>query len=111
MPQPLANLAGNHYKKPVLTKPTKTRDMMTERPKTPTYVAFYILFSPDTWRLVMGFVAAVLLVPRIAPPELSTTGRIMLYVMVAAIGWAATAKPAAWVTGLVKKLFLGNKRP
>lgn len=83
---------------------------MTQRPKTPTYFVFYLLFATDTWRLLAGFVSAVLLVPHIAPPDLATPGRVLLYVMVAAIGWAATAKPAQWITALLKKLVLGNRR-
>lgn len=84
---------------------------MPERPKTPTYFVFYLLFSPDTWQLLAGFVAAVLLVPKIAPTDIGTPGRIMLYVMVLAIGWAATAKPAQWITAALKKYLLGDRQP
>ena len=84
---------------------------MTKRPKTPTYFAFYLLFSPDTWRILAGFVAAVLIVPHIAPPDVATAGRVMLYVMVAAIGWAGTAAPARWITTSLKKWLLGERHP
>lgn len=49
---------------------------------------------------------AVILVPRIASPEVSVAGRAMLSVMITAIGWAATAVPARWITGWLKKAIL-----
>jgi hypothetical protein len=84
---------------------------MPQRPKTPTYYVFYLLFSQDTWRLLAGFIAALLLVPNIAPADIGRPGRIMLYVMVLAIGWAATAKPAQWITTALKKYLLGDRHP
>lgn len=84
---------------------------MPQRPKTPTYYVFFLLFSPDTWRILAGFVIAVLLVPGITPAGVAMPGRIMLYVMVAAIGWAGTGKPAQWVTTALKKWLLGDRQP
>jgi hypothetical protein len=80
------------------------------RPKTPTYLVFYVLFSTDAWRIAMGFVLSVLGTPHLAPAELSPAGRAMLYVMVAAIGWTITGVPARWITRNLKKAFLGNDR-
>ena len=88
---------------------------MTKRPDkrflTPAYILFYLVFSPDFWRIVAGFLLAVFLTPSFAPPDLSPAGRAVLYVMVAAIGWAVTAKPGKWIAGKVKELALGNSRP
>jgi len=86
---------------------------MTHSPKrtsSPAYWFFYLLFWPDTWRIFMGVAASALLVPVIAPPDLTPGGRVVLYVMVAAIGWAVSAIPAGWITGLLKKLILGDNR-
>ena len=83
---------------------------MPERPKTPTYFVFFILFHPDTWRILFGFCVSILLTPRIAPPDLAIPGRVMLYVMLAAMGWAIFGKPAAWITGGLKKWLLGDVR-
>lgn len=82
----------------------------SNRPKTPTYLVFYLLFSTDFWRIVMGVVASILATPRIVPPDFSAAGRAMLYVMVAAIAWTITAVPARWIARGVKKAFLGNRR-
>ena len=82
---------------------------MPKRPITPTYIAFYILFFPDTWRILAGAGLSVLLVPQIDAPNLSPAGRAMLYVMVSGIGWAITASPARWLTRWLKTLILGGK--
>ena len=85
-------------------------DKRPGRPKTPTYYIFYLLFSTDVWRIAMGFGLSVLATPYLAPPEMAATGRAMLYVMVAAIGWTITAAPARWITGSLKRFILGERR-
>ena len=79
-----------------------------ERKSSPVYWFFYLLFWPDTWRILMGIAASVLLAPLIAPPGLTPGGRVMLYLMLAAIGWAATGIPAGWIVSGLKKLLLGR---
>ena len=81
---------------------------MTDRPRTPTYYVFFILFHPDAWRILFGFVFSMLLTPQVAPPDLATPGRLMLYMMLAAIGWAISGIPARWITRTLKKVLLGN---
>jgi hypothetical protein len=75
---------------------------------TPTYVVFYILFSPDTWRILIGVILSVLVTPHILPSDLSVFGRVLIYLMVAAIGWALSGKPSFWITSVLKKTILGN---
>jgi hypothetical protein len=77
---------------------------------TPGYIFFYVLFSADTWRILMGIIAAWLLVPSIAPPEMGTGGRTMLYIMSAAIGYAASGVPARGITRILKKRILGGRQ-
>ncbi len=81
---------------------------MTDKPKTPTYFVFFILFHPDAWRILFGFVFSMLLTPQIVPPDLTTPGRMMLYMMLAVIGWAVFGIPAKWITRALKKGLLGN---
>jgi len=80
----------------------------SRRPKTPTYLAFYVLFAPDTWRIVGGVIIALLLAPQIVRPDMSLAGRTMIYVMVAGIGWAVCGKPAQWIAAGLKKVILGK---
>jgi hypothetical protein len=88
---------------------TDLQKKMPDRPKKPTYYVFYLLFSTDTWRIAMGVVLALLATPHIAPPEMSTAGRAMLYVMVTAIGWTLSGAPARWITRALKKTVLGDR--
>ena len=62
----------------------------TRRPVTPAYVFFYLLFSTDTWRLFFGGVLAALAMPHVAPPTLTVAGKVVLTIMLVAIGWALT---------------------
>lgn len=82
-----------------MNKPIKRR-------LTPAYIIFYILFWPDTWRILIGLLAAVLFTPHILPADMATAGRAMLYVMVTVIGWALSNKPAVWITTQLKKMIL-----
>ncbi len=84
---------------------------MAKRPITPSYIIFYILFSTDAWRILAGILLSYILTPGILRPDLGAPGIVMLYIMVAAIGWALTAVPARWLTSGLKKLFLGDKAP
>jgi hypothetical protein len=78
---------------------------------TPGYVFFYILFWPDTWRIVIGIAAACLLAPRIGYPDLGKLGTGAIYVMLASIGYAFSSSPARWISDRLKKLILKDKRP
>lgn len=84
---------------------------MAKRPVTPAYVIFFILFSPDTWRIVMGIIVAVLLVPHIVKPDMTMPARAVLYIMVATIGYAGSGLPARGFTKFLKRLILGDRRP
>lgn len=77
-----------------------------KRPLTPAYVIFFILFWPDTWRILTGVLMALLITPYILPADLGLGGSAMLYVMIAAIGWALSGRPAGWITTKLKWLIL-----
>ena len=80
--------------------------LVGKRPLTPTYIFFYILFWPDTWRIVIGVAAALILVPRILPSEQSVLRLGMVYVMIACIGYALSSAPAGGITRGFKRLLL-----
>ena len=82
----------------------------SNRPKTPTYLVFYLLFSPDFWRILLGVAVSIVATPHLAPMNMAAAGRAMLYVMVAAIGWTITAAPARWISRAMKTLIIGDRR-
>ncbi len=79
-----------------------------KRPLTVTYIIFYILFAPDTWRILGGFLLAVVFAPYVVKHDMALVGRTMLYVMVAAMGWAICGKPAQWIAAGLKRVFLSK---
>ena len=87
---------------------------MGKRRLTPAYVFFYLLFWPDTWRILIGVAAAILLTPLLLPSEESVLRLGMVHVMIASIGYAASSKPARGISGGFKRLLLkegpGNRR-
>ena len=84
---------------------------MQKRPLTFNYILFYILFLPDSWQVLIGVAVAYFFAPRAAAPETGPIGRIMLYVMIATIGYAASRLPARGITRVIKKLILGDRQP
>jgi hypothetical protein len=74
---------------------------------SPLYVAFYILFSPDTWRVLFGVVIATFATPRIMgmTDQITELGRYMLFVMLTGIGWVIFARPARWIAARLQRLF------
>ena len=84
---------------------------MQKRPLTFSYIFFYILFLPDSWQVLIGIAAAFIFAPLAFTPETGQLGRIMLYVMIATIGYAASRLPARGITRVIKKLILGDRQP
>ncbi|MBC2713468.1 MAG: hypothetical protein HGJ94_21450 [Desulfosarcina sp.] len=77
---------------------------MQKRPITVSYILFYLLFSDDTWRIVAGFVCAVFLGPLVTQGRnLSQGGKVMVWLMIIAIGWSVTAWPAKKITGALQR--------
>ncbi len=77
---------------------------MPNRPLTFSYLFFYLLLSPDTWRILIGFVAAVVLGPRLTQARnFSQTGEVMIWLMIMAIGWTVTAWPAKKITSALQR--------
>lgn len=74
---------------------------------TPGYIFFFVLFSPDSWQILIGVVCAAFLGPVIASPEMNVWGKIVLYFMIATIGYAASAVPARWFARSLRKVVLG----
>lgn len=84
---------------------------MNKRPLTASYIFFYILFLPDTWQVLIGLGAAWIFAPRAAAADSSVFGRVMLYIMIATIGYVASRLPARGITRMLRKLILGHRQP
>ena len=84
---------------------------MSKRQLTIRYIIFYILFLPDSWQVLTGIIAAYFLAPLIELRDPGIGARAMLFIMIAAIGYAASGIPARWITRILVKWILGEKRP
>ncbi|MBI5592211.1 MAG: hypothetical protein HY881_17235 [Deltaproteobacteria bacterium] len=84
---------------------------MSKRQLTIRYIIFYILFLPDSWQVLTGFIAAYFLTPLVGLPGMGYGGRAMLFIMIATIGYVVSAVPARWATRILIKWILGEKRP
>ena len=80
------------------------------RSPTPAYLLFYLLFSPDTWRVLIGILASLAITPRIRPTDLALAGQIVLFVMLAVIGYTLASRPGRWIAGALQRLITGNRR-
>ncbi len=81
---------------------------MAKRPITPAFVFFYILFLPDTWRILIGVLLSWSLTPRLIPADQDMLRTGMIYIMMAVIGYAVSGLPARLITRLFKKSILGK---
>ena len=88
-----------------------SRKKTTKRPLTFNYIIFYILFWPDTYRIIIGLVVAFLIAPVIIYPDVSTPGKIILFLMLATIGYAISAAPSRSIAGFFQRqvLKIGKK--
>ncbi|MFP4160282.1 MAG: hypothetical protein ACLFQ9_03075 [Desulfobacterales bacterium] len=83
---------------------------MARRTVTPAYVIFYILFLPDSWRILIGLAAAAMLDHFFTGSAADAVGRTIIFLMAAAIGYAASAVPGRLIAGMMKKMILGAGR-
>jgi hypothetical protein len=87
-------------------KSQPTRKKSAERPLTFKYIIFYMLFWPDTYRMIIGLAVATLVAPVIVYEDVSTTGKIILFLMLATIGYAISAAPGRAIAGFFQKQLL-----
>ncbi len=82
---------------------------MNQHPRSAFYTFFYILFLPDTWQILMGFLLTIFLAPLLLSPSMGLAAKWMIYIMIASIGYAVTVVPARGMVRMLRKLILGNK--
>jgi hypothetical protein len=83
---------------------------MQKRPVTFTYMVFYVLFLPDSWQILVGILASLFIAPVIIPPDYGPGARIMVYFMLAVIGYAASRPLGKGISNLLKKWIIGNQK-
>lgn len=84
---------------------------ISKRRITPLYIFFYILFSPDTYRVLIGLAIALLLAPLVIKTNTVTgSGKFMIYLMLAVIGYAITGKIGDKIAKLAKNVVLKGNR-
>jgi hypothetical protein len=81
---------------------------MHKRPFTPTYIFFHLLFWPDTWRIVIGLAVALILTPNLIKTDSNLIESGMIAIMLAAIGYAVSVKPAQIISIKLRRLILKN---
>jgi len=69
---------------------------------------FYLLFSPDTWRVLIGLLAAMVIGPRIVSgSSYSPTGQVVVWLMILALGYVLSAPIGRFIS---KRLTAGFGR-
>ena len=84
-------------------------DRLQKKPLTFSYIIFYMLFLPDTWQILIGITSSYILAPMAMTNETGLFGKVMLYIMIATIGYTASRLPARGISRIIKKLILGDK--
>jgi hypothetical protein len=70
------------------------------------YVLFYLLFSPDTWRILIGLTAALIVGPRAsAMGDYSPAGQAVIWVMVLVIFYVLSAPVGKFISRRLTSVF------
>lgn len=83
---------------------------MSKRQLTLRYIIFYVLFLPDSWQILTGLIAAYFLAPIVSLQDTGYAARAILFVMITTIGYAVSGIPARWITRVLIKRILGEKK-
>ena len=69
---------------------------------------FYLFFSPDTWRLLIGFLAAMAIGPAIVSGgSYSPAGQVVVWLMILTLGYVLSAPIGRFIS---KRLTAGFGR-
>jgi hypothetical protein len=61
------------------------------------YIIFYLLFSPDTWRILIGLVSAILIAPR-AAAGYGLAAQTVVWLMILALGYVLSAPVGKFIS-------------
>ena len=63
------------------------------------YVIFYLIFSPDTWRILIGLLAAIIIGPKIVVGgNYSPSGQVVIWLMILALGYVLSAPVGRYIS-------------
>jgi prolipoprotein diacylglyceryltransferase len=78
-----------------------------KRKITLSYIIFYILFLPDTYRLIMGILAAWFFAPYVVESRpMPREGEFVVWVMIATIGYAMSTRIGNMISDWIKNIIL-----
>jgi hypothetical protein len=78
-----------------------------KRKITISYIIFYILFLPDTYRIIFGILAAWLFTPYVSQTKpIPQEGGLVVWVMIATIGYAISTRIGNMISGWIKNIIL-----
>ncbi len=80
---------------------------MKKRKITLSYIIFYIFFLPDTYRVLIGLLAAWLLSPYVIETKpMPREGEFVIWVMIATIGYATSTRIGNIISDWMKNIIL-----
>ena len=80
---------------------------MKKRKITLAYIVFYILFLPDTYRILIGLTAAWFFTPYVIESRpMPREGNFVVWVMIATIGYAMSTRIGNVVSDWMKNMIL-----
>ena len=59
----------------------------------------------------MGIIFSAFLAPLAVPPDMAISAKVLIYIMMATIGYSAAGIPGRWIANMFKKLILGDTLP
>ncbi|MFO8083121.1 MAG: hypothetical protein R6U27_02225 [Desulfobacterales bacterium] len=76
-----------------------------------SYIFFYILFFPDTYRIIIGLLVAWLLAPSVIGSRLMTQAEgFMVWLMIAVIGYTISGRIGNLIADRMKNFILPDRK-
>lgn len=84
---------------------------MKKRKITLSYFIFYILFLPDTYRIIIGILAAWFFTPYVVETRpMPREGGFVIWVMIATIGYAISTRIGNSISDWMKNIILPARK-
>jgi len=83
---------------------------LAKKPLTFAYVVFYALLWPDTWQMLTGLLAAWRLTPILIPSGSGVPATLLLYGMLAVIGYVVSGMVIRPLLRRLHARMLGRKQ-